>query len=1285
MPSIQNSVESKDFLISVIIPVYNKVGYIRECVESVLSQTYANIEIIVVNDGSTDDSISILEEYSESCNYFYIINKKNSGLSSARNSGLDASNGKYVFFHDADDVLNPNSISELLHAAIIYGSDVVGGVFERDSGALIKKFYFNDCKMDFIKNEGLAIKYATNFSSCNKLFKREFLNKNELRFTPDLYMQDIEFWLKVMFTSRNISQIKSVVSVYRDVPSSSSKSATDSRFKSLFDLFYKLRYFNDEIKNKICSLVIDMAYMQGAVIFFARWKLNEYMESNNIGDLEKINKVLNLIEGQSFFRYLLHANNGRAIFLILLRNKMYSEAYRLSLDFSLLTQPKDNILDGNLKSIANNSSLLINRPSIIIFCGPLVFGKGGMEKVASELANFLVSYGLEVSIGYFSRGRQKPSYFLREEISHIPWNRNKETVNDYRNKIIEARFDAAISFTASSQVIQVLSVFYETQTALILHEGSNPERIITDNWAVPRRINYNNAAIEREAVLSAATQVRMTLDEHALSLPDFIKNKTKAFANAFPMPEVKKGRSEELINRKRIINIGGMKPNKNIFPLIDAFSLLKDKFPDWEVIVFSAKYKSKQAVEYMDEVNIKIKEKELGDVFIIRDEVDDLDKEYSLSNIHVITSLSEGFGNCVAESMTHGVPSIGYKSCPGVRSLIQHNKNGFLVSEESGDLVNALDILMTSDGLRERLGDNAREIAKDAFNPNAIYQNWLNLIYHAVSSENKWFANLNQDQKNKYKPLVDKLTSEELIDKRERTLKIAIFGAGNLFKVGGLQRSYQILTEHLAKAGHEVTLFSWLQPGKNGKVTNTDLAYPINDDVKVELIPQKADFSNFQLVENKLIEASPDIAVIVNSSQMSFFLAMVCAKNNIPFIQSLRGSTEYCLKYLWPCKFLMDSVFHGSLKGHVLMPSYVNIFPEEIKDKITVIPSQIEPSYSLANVEDANFNNRFVILYSGRFSFEKRVDYLIRAFSILSKNYDNWDLWLYGTGPLENEHKNLVNQLGLQDRVIFGIAKNTDEMYKVYPCVNIKVLPSEQEGCPMALREAMIHGIPVVAYKECSGSNEIIENGKSGFLVDYDFGRQDQAIEELYKKIKNLVDNPDLRVEMGKSAFEKAKEYNPLIINSQWESLIFEAVKISRDKRFSNSVYAFREFAKSCLSKKRFRDVSIFKRDYELFKNNINEYLSVYSNDLFDRKYYLETYLEVKISGADPLLHYITEGWLKGYNPSPYFDNNSYIEKYGGLVCPLVHYYSTSNVECLSVKLHDQSYISRNPNKKINW
>ena len=95
----------KRIIVSIIVPIYNTEKYLRKCVDSILKQTYENLEVILVNDGSPDNSLEICREYERLDSRVKVINKKNGGLSSARNAGLEICTGKYITFVDSDDYL----------------------------------------------------------------------------------------------------------------------------------------------------------------------------------------------------------------------------------------------------------------------------------------------------------------------------------------------------------------------------------------------------------------------------------------------------------------------------------------------------------------------------------------------------------------------------------------------------------------------------------------------------------------------------------------------------------------------------------------------------------------------------------------------------------------------------------------------------------------------------------------------------------------------------------------------------------------------------------------------------------------------------------------------------------------------------------------------------------------------------------------------------------------------------------------------------------------------------
>lgn len=112
-------------MISVIIPVYNVVNYLKECLDSVCNQTYKDLEIICVNDGSTDGSLDILKEYEKQDSRISIISQENKGLSAARNVALDCANGEYIYFLDSDDYIELNALEELYNVSNQKELDIV--------------------------------------------------------------------------------------------------------------------------------------------------------------------------------------------------------------------------------------------------------------------------------------------------------------------------------------------------------------------------------------------------------------------------------------------------------------------------------------------------------------------------------------------------------------------------------------------------------------------------------------------------------------------------------------------------------------------------------------------------------------------------------------------------------------------------------------------------------------------------------------------------------------------------------------------------------------------------------------------------------------------------------------------------------------------------------------------------------------------------------------------------------------------------------------------------------
>ncbi len=183
-------------LVSIIIPVYNCEKYVEGCLNSATSQTYGNIEIIAVNDGSEDGSERILKELAEKDSRIHIIIKENGGPSSARNAGLESCNGDYITFLDCDDELYNNSIETMVNAlddSVDYAAFSYDRLFNRKSSEVLSPavFTLDDLKSDFEK-------YNSYFMlMCSKLYKRSIIEKNNIRFDENIHFsEDYDFNLK---------------------------------------------------------------------------------------------------------------------------------------------------------------------------------------------------------------------------------------------------------------------------------------------------------------------------------------------------------------------------------------------------------------------------------------------------------------------------------------------------------------------------------------------------------------------------------------------------------------------------------------------------------------------------------------------------------------------------------------------------------------------------------------------------------------------------------------------------------------------------------------------------------------------------------------------------------------------------------------------------------------------------------------------------------------------------------------------------------------------------------
>ena len=192
--------------ISIIIPVYNVEKYLERCLNSIVNQTLYDLEIICINDGSTDKSLEILNKFAEKDSRFIIINQKNSGQAIARNKALEVVNGEYVGFVDSDDWIDSNFYENLYNSAKKYNTDIaVASVLRERKNCSSYRIKYNNEKVYTGKSDILNVCDCPNLCYIwNKIYKTDKLKFSNITFPEGMYFEDVLFTTKVLGTLNSI-------------------------------------------------------------------------------------------------------------------------------------------------------------------------------------------------------------------------------------------------------------------------------------------------------------------------------------------------------------------------------------------------------------------------------------------------------------------------------------------------------------------------------------------------------------------------------------------------------------------------------------------------------------------------------------------------------------------------------------------------------------------------------------------------------------------------------------------------------------------------------------------------------------------------------------------------------------------------------------------------------------------------------------------------------------------------------------------------------------------------
>lgn len=281
-------------MLSVILPVYNVEEYLGECLDSIIGQSFADIEVVCVNDGSTDKSEKIIKDYLLKDNRIKLINQPNKGAASARNTGIEAANGDYILILDSDDYLEENALQEMynrskssdLDILIAYSYDLDNKTGEKTLPAYhLKKQYLPSKKVFNYKD---FPDYVFNFSvgwAWDKLYKKSFIEKYNLRFPNLQNTEDAYFVFMSLVLADRISVIEDALITHRV---NNQTQLSQSREKGLFCFAEAIEDIKKELEERNLYQYVKKSYINW-VMEHTVW---QYRTAKNQISQEKIRHKL---------------------------------------------------------------------------------------------------------------------------------------------------------------------------------------------------------------------------------------------------------------------------------------------------------------------------------------------------------------------------------------------------------------------------------------------------------------------------------------------------------------------------------------------------------------------------------------------------------------------------------------------------------------------------------------------------------------------------------------------------------------------------------------------------------------------------------------------------------------------------------------------------------------------------------------------------------------------------------------------------------------------------------
>ncbi len=347
---------------------------------------------------------------------------------------------------------------------------------------------------------------------------------------------------------------------------------------------------------------------------------------------------------------------------------------------------------------------------------------------------------------------------------------------------------------------------------------------------------------------------------------------------------------------------------------------------------------------------------------------------------------------------------------------------------------------------------------------------------------------------------------------------------------GGAERVLADVTAGLAGKEHDISILSF-------DTNDGESFYPLHSKVRrICLGLGKTDkqttvseaLSRILNLRKTVKQEKPDI-VIAFMHSMFVPMALALIGTGVPVIASEHIVPAHYktrrLEFFLLCisSFLVKKIT-------VLSESVKSSYPSFMRRKMIAIANPVAKAEKLADPSDKSAKIK-TILNVGRLELQKDQETLIKAFAMITDKYPDWQVKIMGDGALRPNLEKLVKEYDLKNKVI--LPGTTQNIAQEYQNAHIFALPSSYESFGLATAEAMAHGLPVIGFADCPGTNELINNGKNGMLIS-----SSNKTYNFAKGLEQLICSEELRLNLGKAGIEITQKYAPDKIITAWKNLI---------------------------------------------------------------------------------------------------------------------------------------------------